>query len=34
MTLLKACGSQQLLEFCEQLADRANRYRRLAVIVS
>jgi len=34
MTLLMACGSRLLLEFCEQLADRANRYRRLAVIVS
>ena len=34
MTLLMACGSQLLLDFCQQLADRANRYRRLAVIVS
>jgi len=34
MTLLMACGSQLLLEFCEQLSDRAKRYRRLAVIVS
>ena len=34
MTLLTACGSRLLLEFCEQLADRAKRYRRLAVIVS
>ena len=34
MTLLMACGSHLLLEFCEQLADRAKRYRRLAVIVN
>ncbi len=34
MTLLTACASRLLLEFCEQLADRARRYRQLAVIVN
>ena len=34
MTLLTACGSRLMLDFCSQLADRAKRYRRLAVIVS
>jgi DNA-binding GntR family transcriptional regulator len=33
-SLLTACGSNLLEEFCDQLADRARRYRRLAVIVS
>ncbi len=34
MTLLTACGSGLLLGYCEQLADRAKRYRQLAVIVN
>ncbi len=34
MTLLTACGSGLLLGYCGQLADRAKRYRQLAVIVN
>ncbi|MBU2937383.1 MULTISPECIES: GntR family transcriptional regulator [Pacificibacter] len=30
-TLISRCGSRQLLEFCEQLADRLYRYRMLSI---
>lgn len=31
-TLISQCGSQPLIVFCEQLADRLYRYRRLSII--
>lgn len=34
MSLIAACGSRWLLQFCEQLMDQADRYRHLAIIVS
>ncbi len=34
MSLLNGCGSRWLLQYCNQLSDQANRYRKLALVVS
>ncbi|MBK19928.1 MAG: GntR family transcriptional regulator [Rhodospirillaceae bacterium] len=34
LSLLSACGSRWLLQYCAQLNDQADRYRQLAIIVS
>ena len=34
MSLLSACGSRWLLQYCTQLSDQAKRYRQLALVVS
>ena len=34
LTLISACGSRWLLQYCTQLHDQADRYRRIAVVAS